>query len=62
MPALQEADTNSAEGMIFRYVVHERVEEYMKLGWWIVQTNMQHHGYYSVLMNWPCNCKMVEPR
>jgi hypothetical protein len=48
--------------VIFRYVVHERVEEYMKIGWWIVQTDMQHHGYYSVLMNWPCNCKMVEPR
>lgn len=48
--------------MIYRYVVHERVVEYLKLGWWIACADLGPHGYYSVLMNWPCSCKMVEPK
>lgn len=47
--------------MTFRFVVHDRVFDYLLCGWQIAQTDMGHHSYYSILLNWPCNCKMVEP-
>jgi hypothetical protein len=38
----------------FRYVLHRKVEEYLKLGWMFVADLGPHHGAYSVLM-WRCD-------
>lgn len=46
----------------FRYVIHERVRDYLDIGWHIAAVSMGHHGYYGVMMAWLCNCKLVEPR
>lgn len=48
--------------MIFRYVIHDRVLDYARLGWCIADT-FEHicHGEYSVLMVWFCDCPYVEP-
>lgn len=47
--------------MTFRYVTHDRVRDYLNTGWHIAAADMGHHGYYSVLMTWLCECKQVEP-
>lgn len=47
----------------FRYVVHYRVEDYLRLGWHIAQVDLGHHRCeWSILMEWLCECKIVEPR
>lgn len=47
--------------MIFRFVVHERVLDYLMCGWHIAQPDLgPPHGGWSVLMQWLCPCKMVE--
>jgi len=45
----------------FRYVVHERVLDYLMCGWHIARVDIGHHSYYSVLLQWLCPCKPVEP-
>lgn len=45
----------------YRYVLHERVLDYLKCGWHIAQHDLGHHTYYSVLMIWLCNCNRIEP-
>jgi hypothetical protein len=43
---------------VVRYVVHERIEDYLRLGWmWLTPI-----GEWSVLMGWPCKCKIAEPQ
>ena len=44
--------------MIFRYVVHEKVHDYLACGWHIASVLGQH----SCLMQWMCGCKCVEPK
>jgi hypothetical protein len=47
---------------LFRYVAHQDAESYLKLGW--VNTlalHDCHHGQYSDLYHWPCECPPVEP-
>lgn len=46
----------------FRYVLYERVEDYFRLGWAFAADLGPVHGQYSVLMAWPCQCKLVEPK
>ena len=47
----------------FRYVIHERVLDYLRCGWHISCVNIApHHAQYGVLMTWLCSCKLVEPR
>jgi hypothetical protein len=47
----------------FRFVIHDRVLDYARLGWTIEDTMEDcHHGQYSILMEWLCNCPLVEPR
>ena len=47
---------------IFRYVNHERVVEFLALGW-IVRADLgNYHGEFSLLMEWLCDCKPIEPR
>ena len=47
--------------MIFRYVIHERVSEYLNLGWIVCADLGPVHGQWSVLMRWLCECPYVEP-
>jgi hypothetical protein len=48
----------------FRFVLHHRVEDYLKLGWFPT-TALQdtHHGHDSVLMKWLCpSCPPIVPK
>ena len=43
--------------MIGRYVLHENVMDYLRLGWsWRAYIND-----HAALMIWLCDCPMVEP-
>jgi hypothetical protein len=42
---------------VVRYVTHERVEDYLRLGWLALAPL----GGWSILMGWPCQCKPAEP-
>lgn len=45
---------------IYRYVLIERVEDYLRLGWCFAPG--WYLGHWSVLMFWPCEeCRAVEP-
>jgi len=45
------------------HVRNERVPDWLRVGWIVVKSNCQtHHDYYSVTMEWLCDCKMVKPR
>jgi RecA-family ATPase len=41
---------------LVRYVIHERVEDYLRLGW----IALAPLGRWSILMGWPCQCKPAE--
>ena len=45
----------------FRYVIYNRVFNYMRLGWMVAADLGPPHSEYSCLMCWPCSCKCVEP-
>jgi hypothetical protein len=42
---------------VLRYVIDERVEDYLRLGWMAFAPL----GEWSILMGWPCQCKPAEP-
>lgn len=44
--------------MTGRYVLHENVLDYMRLGW-MWRANLSVH---AALMIWPCACAVVEPK
>jgi hypothetical protein len=49
--------------MIFRYVAHQHVLDYARLGWNIADVlDGSPHGEHSILMAWLCDCPCVEPR
>lgn len=45
----------------FRYVIYDRVPDYLSLGWMVSNDLGPVHGCYSCLMEWKCHCPMVEP-
>ena len=48
----------------YRYVLHERAEDYERLGWCLAD-DMQGHpvvGERAVMMQWICPCRLVEPQ
>ena len=45
---------------LFRYVTHERIAEYERRGWLVVDDLGEHHGRWSVLM-WHCECGEAAP-
>jgi hypothetical protein len=48
---------------IFRYATHERVLDYLLLGWHIACADLgPPHGQYAVLLEWLCACPRAEPR
>lgn len=57
---LSAADRNSTRW--FRMVLHERIPEYLALGWLVVADLGPIHGEWSMMMQWLCDCPMVEPR
>jgi hypothetical protein len=46
---------------VFRYVLIERIADYQRLGWTVAADLGPVHGQWSVLMEWLCACRMVEP-
>lgn len=46
----------------FRYVLHERIADYLQLGWMLCAPLGPPHDEYAVLMCWLCNCGCVEPK
>lgn len=47
--------------MIFRYVPHDRVLDYFRLGWCWAADLGSYHGQFATLLCWPCACREVEP-
>jgi hypothetical protein len=48
--------------VIFRYVRLHDVERWMRCGWLPLDgLDGTHHGHWSVLMAWLCDCPMREP-
>jgi hypothetical protein len=47
---------------IYRFVIHERVRDYLDLGWMFAFDLGRPHSDYSVALEWRCNCPMVEAR
>jgi hypothetical protein len=47
----------------FHYVRHNDVPDWLRCGW-IARAALDgiHHGEWSVLCEWLCNCKMVKPK
>ena len=45
----------------FRYVIHQSIPAYLKLGWMVVADLGPIHGEWSMLLEWKCQCKCVEP-
>lgn len=48
---------------LFRYIPVAYAMDYLMLGWLIHPTNLGHHRYEMTLLGeWLCNCKPVEPK
>jgi hypothetical protein len=47
---------------LHRFVLHDRVPDYLRLGWLALSSlEGTHHGFWSVHCAWLCGCKPVEP-
>jgi hypothetical protein len=46
---------------IFRFVTWDRLADYERLGWLPVADLGHYHGQWSVLCEWLCDCRCVEP-
>jgi hypothetical protein len=46
---------------IVKYVRHEHIEDYMRVGWVTVADLGEIHGRWAVLMGWHCDCPVVLP-
>lgn len=47
----------------FHYVKNERALDWLRVGWIVAKPNVQmHHDFYSCVMEWLCDCKMVRPQ
>ena len=47
----------------FRFVRHADVLAYLKCGWVVRPAlNGTHHGEWSVLMEWLCDCELKQPK
>jgi hypothetical protein len=56
-----DAVSNYPKTHYVRFVRHSRVMDYLLCGWTMKPIGGG-HGLWAVLMIWPCNCKMVEPK
>jgi len=47
----------------FRYVPWRLIETYLQLGWMAVNCRPHlHMDQYRVILCWPCECQLVEPK
>jgi hypothetical protein len=46
---------------IVKYVPHRQIEDHLRLGWILLADLGFPHRNWSVLMGWPCQCKLAEP-
>jgi hypothetical protein len=48
--------------MTYRYVLHDRVPDYLRCGWMALPSlEGTHHGHYSTLCVWLCTCAVSSP-
>jgi hypothetical protein len=48
--------------MTYRFVRHHKVLDYARVGWDIADTLQgTHHGRWSILMVWRCQCPEITP-
>jgi hypothetical protein len=48
---------------IFHYARHEKLLDWVSLGWIIAKPNCElHHDYYNVTVEWLCQCPIVRPK
>lgn len=48
---------------IFHFVPNAHALDWLRIGWVIARQNApMHHDFYSVTMEWLCDCRMVKPR
>lgn len=45
----------------YRYVPHYLLPDYLSLGWLVIADLGDYHGQFSVLCEWRCGCRCVEP-
>lgn len=47
---------------LFRFVRHEQAADYLRCGW-LARPILDgtHHGFWSVAVEWLCDCKPVFP-
>ena len=51
------------EVQTFRYVKHQDVINYLRVGWHIASADLgSYHGQWAVLCVWLCECRCVEPK
>jgi hypothetical protein len=46
---------------VVAYVCHHDIDAWLRHGWMALDDLGSYHGQYSILMGWPCKCKMVTP-
>ncbi|MEY9676055.1 hypothetical protein ABIE93_005989 [Bradyrhizobium elkanii] len=47
---------------LHRFVLHDRVPDYLRLGWLALSSlEGTHHGFWSAHCIWLCSCKAAEP-
>jgi hypothetical protein len=46
---------------LYRYVTHNLVPDYLRLGWMAAADLGPIHGQWSILMFWSCGCAVREP-
>ncbi len=42
----------------FRFVPHHLAPDYLLTGWYDPNVDLAHHGEYSVLLEWLCDCPL----
>jgi hypothetical protein len=45
----------------YHFVAYNRIDDFERLGWYVVAGLPASHGNWSVLMLWPCNCPLAVP-
>lgn len=49
--------------MIFMWVRHSHIEDFLRVGWIIAKVNApMHHHEYSFMCQWLCDCNPAIPR
>ncbi len=50
-------------GKWYRYVPHDRMDDYFRLGWMLAPCRpYPHMDEYRIIMMWMCDCGLKEPK